>query len=227
MNKICVPTSGVEDWQALLADPVKHWKTGHSAKALAYCWENASGFPVEVQELFVGSNLKCFKNIEPLITIPEHKVPLPGGNTQSQNDAFILARSTTDLVCMSIEGKVSESFGPTLGEWYRVPSKGKIERLGYLKKMLGLSGEIAPSIRYQLLHRTASAVIEAKQYHATKAVMIVHSFSQSSEWLDDYQVFVRLYGKEARVDELVHVTHVDGIDLFVGWVKGDAKYLVV
>ena len=227
MNKICVPTGRVEDWQALLADPIKQWKTGRSAKALAYCWEEAPGFPPEIQELFDKSQLICFKDIEPLLTIPEHKVPLPGGNTQSQSDAFVLARSATKLISISIEGKVSESFGPTLGEWYKEPSKGKIERLDYLKKMLGLLGEIDPAIRYQLLHRTASAVIEAKQYHATKAVMIVHSFSQSSEWLGDYQAFVQLYGKDARVGELVHVTQVDDIDLYVGWSKGGVEYLKV
>ncbi len=227
MSGIYVATNGVEDWQALLADPIKHWKTGHSAKALAHCWEDATGFPSEIQELFELSQLTCFKDLQPLLTIPEHKVPLPGGNTQSQNDAFVLARSASNLISISIEGKVSESFGPTLGDWYKEPSKGKIERLDYLKQMLGLSGEIAPAIRYQLLHRTASAVIEAKQYHATKAVMIVHSFSQASAWLEDYQAFVQLYGKTAQIGELVHLTQVDGIDLYVGWAKGDASYLGV
>lgn len=227
MNKIYVPTAGVEDWQALLADPVKHWKTGYSARALAYCWEEASGFPPEIQGLFDKSQMICFKDIEPLLIIPEHKVPLPGGNTQSQNDVFVLARSATNLISISIEGKVSESFGPTLGEWYKEPSQGKIERLAYLKKMLGLCGEIDTAIRYQLLHRTASAVIEARKYHATKAVMIVHSFSQSCEWLEDYQAFVQLYGKEAQVGELVPVTRVDGVDLYVGWSKGSAEYLEI
>jgi|GEM_PF-3281653 len=32
MSKIYTPTNGVSDWQSLLADPIKHWKTGYSAR---------------------------------------------------------------------------------------------------------------------------------------------------------------------------------------------------
>jgi len=42
MARILTFTSGPEDWQALLADPTKHWKTGCSARTLAYCWEEAA-----------------------------------------------------------------------------------------------------------------------------------------------------------------------------------------
>ena len=43
MSKILAFTSGPDDWQALLADPVKHWRPGYSARTLAYCWEAAGG----------------------------------------------------------------------------------------------------------------------------------------------------------------------------------------
>ena len=227
MHKICVPTHGVEDWQALLADPVKHWKTGYSAKALAYSWEEAKGFPEEIKALLLTATDSAFDQIEPLLVIPEHKVPLPGGSTESQNDAFVLARTPDSLVSITIEGKVSESFGPTLGEWYRDPSSGKTDRLNYLKKQIGLSGDLSLGIRYQLLHRTASAVIEAKQYHAQNAVMIVHSFSQESMWFDDFAVFVQLYGEKAEVGTLICAANIDGIDLYLGWAKGNLRYLDV
>jgi len=221
---IYTPSGGTQSWQEFLADPEKQWKTGYSAKALAYCWEEASGFPREIQELFNHSDSDDFVDIVPALVFPEHKVPLPGGSTQSQNDAFVLARTPDELVSITIEGKVSEPFGETLGKW-NTQTKGKIERLAYLKKMLGLKDDINPNIRYQLLHRTASAIIEAKRFHATKAVMIVHSFSQESEWLEDYQAFVQLYGKEADIGELVHVTTTTGIDLYLGWAKGESRYL--
>ena len=73
MSKFYIPTNGVAGWQSLLADPVKHWKTGYSAKALACCWEEAQGFPVEVINLFEGTALEGIKF---LLGIPEHKVPL-------------------------------------------------------------------------------------------------------------------------------------------------------
>ena len=224
MSKFCVPTNGVESWQMLLADPVKHWKTGYSAKALAYCWEEARGFPEEVLELFKDTDLEGAKF---LLGIPEHQVPLPGGNTKSQNDVFVLAKNDSGLVSIAVEGKVSEPFGPTLGEWMMDASPGKITRLNYLKEQLGLTDELNMNVRYQLLHRTASAVIEAKSFGAKTAAMIVHSFSQENEWFDDYSVFIGLYGKSAKVGDLVFVRNIDGIDLYLGWAKGRAKYLEV
>ena len=222
MSKFYVPTKGVDGWQSLLADPVKHWKSGYSAKALAYCWEDAQGFPQEIKALFKGSDLE---EIEFLLGIPENKVPLPGGLTQSQNDAFVLAKVGSELVSITVEGKVSEPFGPTLGEWLQDSSAGKGIRFDYLKKQLGLQGEISPSVRYQLLHRTASAVIEAKRFNAAKAVMIVHSFNQESLWFDDYKAFLALYGLSAAIGELAQIKIIDGITLYLGWAKGDAKYL--
>ncbi len=48
--------------------------------------------------------------------------------------------------------------------------------------------ELDPGVRYQLLHRTASVVIEAKRFHATTAVMIVHSFSPELKWLESWSM---------------------------------------
>ena len=225
MSRIYVPTTGVENWQALLADPVKHWKTGYSAKSLAYSWEEAQGFPAEIKELFASAPEQGLKDIELLLAIPEHKVPLPGGSTQSQNDVFVLGKANGQLVSIAIEGKVSEPFGPTVGEWIAGGSSGKHERLGFLKEVLEIAGEIDLNVRYQLLHRTASAVIEAKRFNAPKAVMIVHSFSQTSEWFEDYANFLKLFGVVAQVGELVGVGERDGIELYFGWVKGAERYL--
>lgn len=209
-----------------MADPEKQWKTGYSAKALAYCWEEANGFPKEIKVLFDHWEGSEFDGVEPILILPEYKVPLPGGSTQSQNDAFVLARTFGELISITVEGKVAESFGPTLRDW-NTQTKGKLKRLEYLQEQLALTGDLDPRTRYQLLHRTASAVIEAKRFHATKAVMLVHSFSQETKWLEDYQAFARLYGKEATVGELIHVKRVDGIDLYLGWAKGAAQFLTV
>ena len=130
-----------------------------------------------------------------------------------------------DLVSITVEGKVSESFDKTLGDWLQGASKGKLLRLDYLKQQLGLSGDIDPSIRYQLLHRTASAVIGAKRFNAPIAVMIVHSFSQQNEWFDDYIAFLSLYGETAEVGDLICLGNIDSVKLYVGWVKGDARFL--
>ena len=224
--RMYVPSRGVEDWRRLLEDPKKQWKRGHSARALAYCWEKASAFPPEIIHLFTESGVAAFAEVELLIAIPEHVVPLRGTGKGSQNDVFVLGKGADGgLISMTIEGKVAEPFDVQMDKWTLGMSSNKQVRLQYLTDMLGLSGEIPDEIWYQLLHRTASAVIEAKRFNARYAAMVVHSFSQEDVGLGDYSAFVKLFGAEAGVAELVYLNDTNGIQLYSGWARGDARYL--
>lgn len=226
MNKIFIPANKPEDWKPLLAEPDKQWKTGYSAKALAHCWQEANGFPECVINVFKRSGIGLFQNIELLLAFPEYKVPLPGGQRPSQNDIFILAKGDDQLVSITVEGKASEPFGETIAEWREDGSEGKYIRLKFLLDKLGLEGNKQINIiRYQLLHRTASAIIEAEKFKAKSALMLVHSFSRSNEWFDDYSQFLALFGLSAEPDSLVFAKNINGINLYFGWVKGDEKYL--
>ena len=164
-------------------------------------------------------------NLQFLLAFPEYKVPLPGGSRSSQNDIFVLGRTDDHLVSITVEGKVDETFGPILEEWQVDESKGKKGRLAYLKSKLGLVQNIPGSIRYQLLHRTASAVIEAERFHAKSAIMLVHSFSQDNAGYEDYQAFLSLYDIDADMGKLFFLKEINGIGLYSGWVNGDLKYL--
>ena len=108
-SRIYIPATEPEDWRSLLADPQKHWRDGYSAKSVAYAWQQAKGFPREIQRVFENSEYPVFRNIEMLLAFPEHKVPLPGGLAASQNDLFVLARGDGQLISMTVEGKVSET----------------------------------------------------------------------------------------------------------------------
>ncbi|NIO21585.1 MAG: hypothetical protein GTN76_12790 [Candidatus Aenigmarchaeota archaeon] len=227
MGRIYVPTTSPEDWRKLLADPEKHWRTGFSAKALAYCWEEAEGFPPEIVRLFSKSEIPSFKDIELLLAIAEYQVPLPGGTRPSQNDIFVLAKAQGQWIVIMVEGKVSESFGPTVGEWKATESKGRTQRLKFIKEQLGFTQEFPLDIRYQLLHRTASAVIEARRFNARSAAMLVHSFSQDDQGFEDYQGFLGLFGVQAAPNQLVFVKDTQGISLYCGWARGNPKYLEV
>jgi hypothetical protein len=220
---IYLPSSSAEQWSPLLAEPEKHWRTGYSAKAVAHCWQDANGFPLEVAKVLRSA--PQFEEIELLIAIPEHQVALPGGSRPSQNDVWALARNTNHLVSIAVEGKVNEPFGPTLEEWLREGSTGKQTRLSFLLDLLGLTAPLPGSIRYQLLHRAASAVIEAKRFCAPQAVMLVHSFSPTSEWFSDYAAFVGLFDVEAGKDQLRAVGQRGGVQLHLAWVAGDPHYL--
>ncbi len=223
MSKILVPACSVDDWRRLLVDPDKQWKTGYSACALAYRWQEAGEIPCEILEAL--SMVPAFEALETLLVIPEHKVSLPGGNRPSQSDVWALARSKDSLVSIAVEGKVSEPFGPTIGEWLAGSTPGKEERLGFLCKELSLPCPPPPNVRYQLLHRSVSAVLEARRFLTQEAVMIVHSFSPCKSGFDDFAAFIALFGLSADIGRPARKRLDTGMTLTFVWVQGDEKYL--
>jgi hypothetical protein len=227
MARILKFTSGPIDWQALLADQKKHWKTGYSAKTLAHCWEAVEGFPPEIAKALQGTDDALLQGVTPILAIPEFKVPLPGGVRASQNDLFVLARGASGPVSIMVEGKVSESFGPTLGEWRADASEGKVERLRFLLRTLALKAEPRDSIRYQLFHRAASAVITGEQFRAAAAVMLVHSFSKNLFGFSDYQEFAKLFGVDAKEGVVQRLGTDSAVPLFGVWVVGNPKFLEI
>ena len=141
-RKILIPSTGVDHWRQLLADPDKHWKTGYSAKALAHCWQEADGLPTSVHAVFSRQGIAPFNELEVLMALPEHQVQLPGGPRPSQNDVWGLAKGGGDIISIAVEGKVSETFGPTLEEWLQEASAGKKQRLASFQStslVLGLT----------------------------------------------------------------------------------------
>jgi hypothetical protein len=222
MSRIFFPSKGVEEWRHLLADPELHWKAGRSAMTLARCWEAANGLPSEIAALLTNIGSPA----ELLLAIPEHKVPLPGSSRgDSQNDIFALVRAGSTTVAVMIEGKVDEPFDRPLGQWLLNASDGKRERLAFVCEMLGLREPPPGDVFYQLLHRTASAVIEARRFGTSAACMIVHSFSPTGMWFDAFKRFVSLYNVEIERDRLVRLPGSTPVPLFVGWATGDAQYL--
>jgi hypothetical protein len=224
-SKIFIPATKPEDWKSLLAEPEKHWRKGYSARSLAYCWQEAEGFPECVKKAFSQSNISILHNIELLLAIPEYQVSLPGGSRPSQNDIFVLAKGDGQLISITVEGKVSEPFDKTISEWLQDRSRGKQVRLNFLCNELDLDKAMVSNIRYQLLHRTASAIIEAKKFNAPNALMLVHSFSLSNEWFADYYKFASLFGLEAELNRIHFASNIGGIKLHLGWVKGEKEYL--
>lgn len=218
MRKIYAPTLGPQSWQALLADPVKHWATGYSARTLAHCWEAAEGLPPEVARLF-GSNAEL------LIAIPEHKVSLRDAGRDSQTDVFALVKSNNRITAVAVEAKVDESFGPTIRDWYVDPTPGKQRRLAFLCDVIGAAFPPPDDLHYQLFHRTASAVLEAERFKTDDAAMIVHSFSPDYKWFDVYEAFLGLLGLTAKKQQLVSKKLRSGRTLHFGWAKGEPRFL--
>jgi len=225
MTRIYIPSSEPDDWRQFLAEPQTQWQTGYSAKSLAYSWEEADGFPEEIETALADPDIAALNDTTPLLIIPEHKVPLPGGRTESQNDVFVLGSTESGLVSICVEGKVEESFGEPVSKWGPDSSAGKRKRFDYLVGLLELEGEDLSDIYYQLLHRTASAIIEAKRFHAATAAMLVHSFSQEHKWFPEFRDFAGKLGVEAELNKVHSCGERSGIDLYTGWIVGDAQYL--
>ncbi|MBA7493472.1 hypothetical protein ES702_04031 [subsurface metagenome] len=225
MARILIPATSPEDWKGFLAEPDKHWRSGYSARALAHCWQEADGIPPDV--LSVLSQAPSLKGLETIFAIPEYQVSLPGGSRPSQNDVWVLAKANHGLVSIAVEGKVSEPFGPTIGEWFSEHSSGKERRLRFLSSELGLAYPPSQEMRYQLFHRTASAIIEAKRFRAEHAVMVVHSFSPANEWFEDYQNFLSLFGLSGEVNRVVSMNLSPKLSLHFAWVHGSERYLKV
>ncbi|MGY2490188.1 DUF6946 family protein, partial [Cupriavidus sp. CP313] len=57
------------------------------------------------------------------------------------------------------------------------------------------------------------------------ALMLVHSFSQTHEWFEDYQAFAALFGINAELNRVHMAKRVGGVTLHLGWVCGAAEYL--
>jgi hypothetical protein len=220
MSHIYVPSSGPEAWKQFLAKPNVQWRKHFSARTLANSWEAADGLPREIRELFAP----VVGETELLLALPEHRTLLAGGRRESQSDVFALIRCPGRLIATTIEGKVDETFGPTLAEWLQDASAGKTERLLHIRDLLGLPTELDGSVRYQLLHRTAAAVIEAERFAAGAAAMIVHSFSPTARWFGDFARFVTQLGGFARPGRAEVITLPGGRPLYLGWARGEQRF---
>ncbi len=224
--KVYIPTTGPDDWQRFLADPAKQWRTGFSAKTLAYCWECANGgLPNEIASMLRPHG----GEVELLLAIPEYRVALPGASRgESQSDIFALARAGHRTFAITVEGKVNEPFSETVGDWLQTASDGKRERLAFICDLLGLTLPLPDHIHYQLLHRTASAVIEVRRFKTDAAAMIVHSFSRERMGFGDFAQFASLFdtAKEVTVvDRLAAVRANARPPLYLGWACGDCRFL--
>ncbi len=196
---------------------------------LARSWEAADpqGFPPEVAATLTTNADPVLQDLSMLIAIPEYQVALPGGKRESQTDLLVLARGADGLVAVAVEGKVDETFGPTVDQKRAENSKGVSTRLQFLTESLGLTEPIPGNIRYQLLHRTVSALLIAEQFSARAAVMLVHSFSPTNKWLDDFAAFAALFGLHPQIGSLAAVGIRRNLPLFIGWCSGDQGFRAV
>ena len=215
MKRIFVPTQNPSEWQRLLGKP-EHWKKGYSAMATAASWEEAKGeMPKEIVDYLKESGQEALNELKLLAALPEWKVSFkPEGGRPSQTDVLALASNEKGLVVIAVESKVDESFGD------KDEKDLNEERKKDLLDVMGLRDYIKP---YQLLHRTASAIKTARDFHARTALMLVHSFSGSKTGAnyDTFNLFCVELGAKKVAEDLYNVSRFDSPCLYLGWCQGD------
>lgn len=223
MTKIFVPSTGRDDWRRLLGDPDRHWRETKSAFECAAAWEGAQqgrrGLPALVARAL--DSHPSTANAEVLVAIPELQVDLPGGGHPSQNDVWALLRVAAGTISLAVEAKSGEPLDRLVGEWLAdaPPASGKPLRLQFIRDSLGLQSVDVSELRYQLLHRAASALVQADRFGARTAVLLIHSFGNHADdkSREDYQRFAEAMACAPVFNSVVKVGRQTTVPLLIGW----------
>lgn len=223
MKRLFVPTFGASDWRRFLSDPEIQWQRRQSAYEMAVAWEaerlGARGIPDSVAAVL--DSCPAMKGASLLLGLPEHKVELHGGGHQSQTDLWALLHAPVGVVSAAIEAKAGEGLYQTVEEWLSGASErsGKPARLEQLKQLLEIDHASCLPLRYQLMHRTASAILEARRFHLRAALILVQSFTDDGESLADFVAFAKALGASAGENRIVEAPTKAGLRLWIGWVS--------
>ena len=196
-----------------------HWQPGRSAKSAADLWFASNGIPASVRQVLATS--VDYSEAVLVDAFLERRVDLGDGERPSQTDVMAIIQAHGKLAVLAVEAKVDEPFGPTVSEWLgqaKDDGNKRQARLSMLCDLLGLNASEIGAIRYQLLHRTASAILEAKRYCTDSAAMIVQSFCPKQSWLADFQAFVAAMGLgEITPGVMSSTKECSGVKLQLGW----------
>jgi hypothetical protein len=122
--------------------------------------------------------------------IPEHVTSLPERGEGRNHDLLLLAEGGSGRIVISVEAKVDESFGETIGTYWdkgrrsATPTRAP-ERIETLLSM-AFGATARPDadpwrgLRYQLLTALTGTAIEASRRQAAAAVVLVHEFRTES-----------------------------------------------
>ncbi len=241
MSLFCVQRDGrtkeinkPEDVIPYLAGRKRHWKKGYSAYELAHSWVNAGGIPAKVRSVLDAC--PDYKGAELVQGLFEHSVDVPGKGRASQTDLLAVVKlANGNHAAIAVEGKADEGFDKFVSQWQNNKQfskrKNRDVRLKGVCEYLDLEVAKVQGIRYQLLHRTYSAIYAARQckeYEAPQAVMLVHCFSENDPKKDtsfkDFQAFAEVMGIPVKeVNKMSKKRNYGDIQLRLGWVRDEMR----
>ena len=225
--------TSLDGWRSITKN---HENETRSAYLVGQRWLGSSGdFPPAIKRLMTDSML----SLRPAFSVAEHITVLDTFVAPSRTDLMVYCRDGKNgRAVIALEGKVTEAFDEQIVYWIRdsrqtrsrqnLPdllalqiNQGKKRRLKWLSNHLGLSLDDQSVIRYQLLHRTVDALLEAKHIGANLAIMLVQAFAECSENWNDYAEFAKLMGFNSIAPDSISEPKVlpafPGISLHLGW----------
>ena len=165
-------------------------------------------FPPEVARL-LGTH-DATSGAALVMTVPGHQVPLAGGAIAAPVELWTLARTRRGLLSLVFDGLRDPAPHPAGSAEPRDPWPA-------LASLLEIRDPPEAPIRPAIVHRTVSALVEARRFFAVGAVFIAHA-SWSDDAFGELQRFVALLGGRLdRPGQLAAVPAREGIDLFFGW----------
>ena len=202
-----------------LGSPI-HWKQGRSAKALADSWTQAESLPPAIAEILRGT--PEYADSQLVEAWFERKTELPDRQGRpSQTDLLALITARDGLAVLAIEGKVDEPFGQSVQDWLGPDRpETKLRRLEGLCDALGLRSKPVGDLRYQLLHRTVAAILEARRFRTPSAVLLIQSFCPNTTGFADFRRFAERLGyASVEPGTVTEPKEVAGVVLRLGWVS--------
>lgn len=205
----------------LLRDPDLHWKQGRSAYEAAHSWIPAGlyaqgGWPPKVREAICAA--PEWSNTSIVAGFFEHATALDTMTGPSNTDVLLVCNNGSNLGVAAIEAKAGETFGERVQEWKT--TEGRERRYLWACDFFGVDPGECQLLRWQLFHRTAAAVLEARRFCARDAVMVVHDFSSTNASLHDFQAFSdRLKVSGNCVGSISEPISVQGVSLRLSWVR--------
>lgn len=218
------PVNKPIEWKKYIHDAENRWNPESSSMELACCWQSTpADFPLEVKLAFDRSGTAY----EFLMGIPEYKVDMPGEGLPASNNLLVLSTVDHRLCPIIVEGNKNGTFGEYC-DHKSLQDKRHINRRKLMFADLGLSEDsfVPGKLRYQLMHRTLSAIYVAQSFCADRCMVLVHRISHDPEGHDayaDYKYFLGLFGVDAQKG-IIQRCRIAGLQLMFLWVEDRNTY---
>lgn len=89
--------------------------------------------------------------------------------------------------------------------------------------LFGIDPAATYGLRYQILHRVAGSVLEARRFVCRRASVLVQSWCPKRTGLPDFQAFAAVIGLTLEPQAISEPKDIGGIEVRIGWVAEEIQ----